>query len=110
MPRRAGPTPPGPASPGGASETVADRRDATLPDMNTAPALHPVARALWNLRWLGLFAIGPVTGVVLLDLVFGLPGQLIPLAGGGMLLMIFLFAFLFASEYRRLRDISQPPR
>ena len=55
----------------------------------------PTLRALWQLRALSLFTLGPALGVVLVDLIFGLPVALRWQAGGMGLLMAGLFLFLF---------------
>lgn len=55
-------------------------------------------RALWRLRALSLFTLGPAFGVVLVDLIFGLPVALRWQAGGMGLLMAGLFLYLILKE------------
>jgi len=64
----------------------------------------PTLRALWRLRALSLFILGPALGLVLVDRIFGLPMALRWQAGGMGLLMAGLFLFLFRrvrAEYLR---------
>ena len=65
-------------------------------------------QAVWNLRLLGLFLLGPVLGVLLVDAIFGLPGALRLLAGCMFLFSLALFAILVRGECRRLaQHLSQ---
>ena len=66
-----------------------------------------VQRALWNLRALGLFLLGPVVGVWLGALVFGMPETLIRVAGAMFLFSLAMLGLLVRGEARRL---SRPPR
>ena len=59
-------------------------------------------QAIWNLRLLGLFLLGPVVGVLLVNAIFGLPGALRLLAGAMFLFSLALFAVLVRGERRRL--------
>lgn len=59
-------------------------------------------RALWNLRALGLFLVGPVAGLGLVAATFGLPPALLALAGGFLLFSLSLFGLLVRGERRRL--------
>ena len=61
-------------------------------------ALHVV----WNLRVLGLFLIGPVVGVLLGGMIFGLPDDLRWAAAIGFLISLSLFGMLARDEWRRL--------
>ena len=58
----------------------------------------PTLRALWQLRALSLFTLGPALGLVLVDLIFGLPVALRWQAGGMGLLMAGLFLYLILKE------------
>lgn len=61
------------------------------------------AQALWNMRWPALYLCGPVVGLLLIDLLFGLPGRLWLLAAGFFLFSLLLFGILIRGETRRLR-------
>lgn len=61
------------------------------------------AQALWNLRWPALYLCGPVLGVLLVNLWFGLPGKLWPMAGGFLIFSLVLFGILIRGETRRVR-------
>lgn len=78
--------------------------------MNTPAIDRPLKHALWNLRWLSLFAVGPAVGTVLVAVIFGMTATLAVLAAGVFLLMLALFAVLLGSEYRRIRQATQPPQ
>ncbi len=69
----------------------------------------PILRALWNLRALGLFLLGPVVGVTLGAEVFGMPGALIRVAAVMFLLSLGMFAVLVRGEWRRLMPPRRPP-
>lgn len=62
----------------------------------TSPS--PFLLALWRLRALSLFTLGPVLGIVLVDLIFGLPTMLRWQAGGMGLFMSGLFLYLILRE------------
>lgn len=70
----------------------------------TATSHHPLQQALWNLRWLSLFIIGPSIGTGLVDLIFGLPPTLVLLACGMFAFTLILFGILVVGEYRRLKQ------
>ena len=59
-------------------------------------------RALWNLRALGLFLLGPVVGVILGATVFGMPVELVRVAAVLFLFSVALFGILVRGERRRL--------
>ncbi|WP_428394526.1 hypothetical protein [Lichenicoccus sp.] len=59
-------------------------------------------RVLWNLRLLGLFLIGPVVGVLLGGVIFGLPDDLRWAAVIAFLVSLSLFGMLAKGEWRRL--------
>lgn len=61
---------------------------------------HPLIQALWNLRWMGLFMIGPALGIILVDIIFGLPAMLWWSAGGMSLFMLGLYMSLVLKERR----------
>ena len=69
----------------------------------------PTLRALWNLRALGLFLIGPVVGVALGAAVFGMPGALIGVAAVMFVVSLGIFATLVRGERRRLISARRPP-
>ena len=69
----------------------------------------PTLRALWNLRALGLFLIGPVVGVGLGAAVFGMPGALIGVAAMMFMVSLGIFAMLVRGERRRLVSAHRPP-
>jgi hypothetical protein len=60
----------------------------------------PLLQALWNLRWISLFMVGPALGIVLVDLIFGLPAFLWWSAGAMSLLMLGIFMSLVLKERR----------
>ena len=59
-------------------------------------------QVIWNLRLLGLFLIGPVVGILLGGVIFGLPDDLRWAAAGGLLISLSLFGMLAKGEWRRL--------
>lgn len=67
-------------------------------------------QALWNLRWPALYLCGPLVGVVLVDVFFGLPGRLWLLAGGFFMFSLLLFGILMRGETRRLRAATARQR
>lgn len=70
---------------------------------------HPrsaTALALWNLRWPAVYLCGPVVGVLLVHLLFGLPGALWLLAGVFFLFSLLLFGILLRGETRRIRTAA----
>ena len=69
----------------------------------------PTLRALWNLRALGLFLIGPMVGVGLGAAVFGMPGALIGVAVVMFMVSLGMFAMLVRGERRRLVSARRPP-
>lgn len=66
--------------------------------------------ALWNLRWPAVYLCGPVVGVLLVHLWFGLPGGLWLLAGVFFLFSLLLFGILLRGETRRLRAAAMRHR
>ena len=76
----------------------------TRPDASGRATL----RALWNLRALGLFLVGPAVGVVLGELVFGMPAGLVRAAAAMSLLGLALFGLLVRGERRRLVRPRRP--
>lgn len=66
--------------------------------MNTFLSTSPTIKALWRLRAMALFFIGPVAGVVLVQLIFGLPKILWWSAGGMGLFMLSIFLILVLKE------------
>lgn len=59
---------------------------------------QPTLIALWRLRALSLFMLGPAIGIVLVQLIFGLPTALWWSAGAMSLLMMALFLILVLKE------------
>lgn len=74
--------------------------------MRVGEPTRPTLRALWNLRALGAFLLGPVVGVLLGAEVFGMPATLIRIAGVMFVFSLAMFAILVRGERRRL----VPPR
>lgn len=66
-------------------------------------------RALWNLRALGLFLLGPVAGVALGATVFGMPVELVRVAAVLFLFSLALFGLLVRGERRRLLRPRRSP-
>ena len=66
-------------------------------------------RAAWNLRVLALFLLGPVVGVVLVSVVFGMPEGLIRIAAVVFLFSLATFGILVRGEWRRLMAPRRPP-
>ena len=64
--------------------------------------LHPLLQALWNLRMLALFLLGPLFGLALVGGVFGLPSALYLPAGGMFLFSLGMMLILVVSESRRI--------
>ena len=63
-----------------------------------AISTSPTARALWHLRGLALFLIGPAAGLVMVQTIFGMPIALWWGAGAVSLLMLTVFAWLLIKE------------
>ena len=64
---------------------------------------HPIttsltARAIWRLRAMMLFMIGPTAGLVLVQAIFGLPPALWWSAGAMGLLMLTIFVIMVIKE------------
>lgn len=77
--------------------------------MSAADSWRRAMRVVWNLRVLGLFLIGPVVGVVLGGLIFGLPSDLRWAAVVAFAISLFLFGILAKGEWRRLsREAARP--
>ena len=64
-------------------------------------------RACWNLRYTGLFAAGPVGGLVPLALIFGMTGSMQRMALAMAIFSLALFAILFKGEYDRLTRLAR---
>ena len=56
------------------------------------------ARAIWRLRGMMLFLIGPAAGLVLVHLIFGLPPALWWSAGGMSIVMLVIFVLMVINE------------
>lgn len=66
--------------------------------MTTRPAL----RALWNMRVPSLLLLGPALGLLLVDMIFGLPFEVRVAAGIMMMVSLVLFGILFNGERRAI--------
>lgn len=66
----------------------------------------PLLVALWRLKGLSLFMVGPAIGIVLVHLIFGLPAALWWSAGAMSLLMLALFMILVVKERARIAASS----
>lgn len=64
-------------------------------------------QALWNMRWPAAILCGPMLGVLLVALWFGLPDRLWPLAGGFFLFSLVLFGILVRGEIQRVRSVTR---
>ena len=73
--------------------------------MNARP--RPTLQALWNLRLLALFLIGPVLGTALVGSIFGMPPNLYLLAGGMFLFAAAALFTLIAAERRRIAALKR---
>ena len=69
----------------------------------------PTLQAVWNLRALGIFLLGPVVGMILGAGVFGMPATLIRIAGIMFLFSLAMFAVLVREARRRLVPPRRPP-
>ena len=58
--------------------------------------------ACWNLRYAGLFAAGPIAGLVPLALIFGMTPSMQRMALCMVMFSLALFSILFKGEYDRL--------
>ena len=76
------------------------------PDVQLAAAGRRLLRALWTMRVLGLFMIGPALGILLVGVTFGLPPGMLSLAAAMFAFSLALLALLVRGEYNRL---SRPP-
>ena len=66
---------------------------------------------IWNLRVLGLFLVGPIVGVVLGGVIFGMPEDQRWAAAAAFAISLSLFGILAKGEWRRLsRDTGRPAR
>ncbi len=61
-----------------------------------------IGLALWNMRLLGLFLVGPLAGIVIAGLTFGLPPALRWTALAMVLFCLALFGLLVRGEYGRI--------
>lgn len=64
-------------------------------------------RALWNMRWPAVFICGPILGLVMVNLFFGLPAHLWLVAVGFLALVLVLFVILVRGEVQRLRRMPR---
>ena len=63
--------------------------------------------ACWNLRLASLFMGGPIAGLVLLALIFGMSGTMRTMALGMIVFSLALFAILIKGEYDRLTRLPR---
>lgn len=68
---------------------------------------RPALQALWNMRLPALIICGPLLGLVMLDLFFGLPNKLWLLAAGFFIFSLVLFGILVRGEIHRLRRTTR---
>lgn len=71
------------------------------------PASSPIVQALWNMRWAALFIGTPLFALVMIELTFGLPQQLLLPAAAFLALNLVLFALLVRGEVKRIRRAKQ---
>jgi len=72
--------------------------------MNILSLSTPTLQALWRLRAMALFLIGPAFGVVLVHLIFGLPQILWWSAGAMSLFMLSIFLILVLKERAIIKE------
>ena len=70
--------------------------------MRTHPLPRPALQALWNLRALALFLLGPMLGIALVEAIFGMPPGLYLPAVGMFTLSIATLLVLVNAERRRI--------
>ena len=63
--------------------------------------------ACWNLRLASLFMGGPIAGLVLLALIFGMSVAMRTMALGMIVFSLALFAILIKGEYDRLTRLPR---
>lgn len=63
---------------------------------------RPTLQALWNLRLLALFLLGPMLGIVLVETVFGMPPGLYLLGAAMFLFSSSTLLVLVKAERRRI--------
>lgn len=63
-------------------------------------------RALWHMRWPAVFVCGPVLGLLMVNLFFGLPGHLWFLGAGFFAFSVILLFILVRGEVQRLRGLG----
>ena len=78
-----------------------------IPPATQAANRRRARAVLWNLRFMGLLAIGPAAGVGLGAAIFGLPPDLQFAAGVMFLFGLGLCAILAKAEWRRLEQESE---
>ncbi len=69
---------------------------------SAAPRRNLILRASWTLRFLSLFLLGPVIGLILINAAFGLAQDIILVATGMFVFSLALFGILVRGEVRRL--------
>lgn len=67
-----------------------------------------LVQALWNMRWPAVFICGPLLGVIMIELLFGLPQHLWLPAAGFFIFSLVLFSILVRGELRRIRHTAGP--
>ena len=63
---------------------------------------RPMLQALWNLRALALFLLGPMLGIALVEAIFGMPPGLYLLAAGMFVVSLATLLALVNAERRRI--------
>lgn len=63
-------------------------------------------QALWHMRWPAVFVCGPVAGLLMVNLFFGLPGHLWFLGAGFFTFSVILLFVLVRGEVSRLRRLD----
>lgn len=71
-------------------------------------AARELSRAIWNMRLLGLFLVGPAMGLALVSVTFGLSAGLLRLAAAMACLSLGLLGWLVRAEYVRLARLRRP--
>lgn len=60
-------------------------------------------KAAWNMRLPAVFICGPVLGLIMIEITFGLPDRLWLPAAGFLALSLVLFGVLVRGEIKRIR-------
>lgn len=76
-------------------------------EKHAKPDSPPIARAIWNARWPAVFIGAPLLGLLMIELIFGLPQQLLLPAAAVLVVNLVLFAVLVRGEFKRIRRAAQ---